>query len=256
MSTTENKVCPTHGPYVQREVTFAGRTMMSGCHRCAIEHGREKFNAEVSEVIREGRANRRKAVLENLKAGSGIPERFATKGFDNYQVASADQESALKVAKNFAIKFEKLHRDIPGLIFSGTTGTGKTHLSCAIGNHILLEGKSVLFASAMKVMGYIKATYSRNAKRTEEQAYQDMLDIDLLIIDEVGVQRGTDEERIILTEIINNRYADKKPTILLTNLTTVEIQALLGERIIERFKEGGFVIECKWASHRARRSAA
>lgn len=64
----------------------------------------------------------------------------------------------------------------------------------------------------------VKETYAKGSGRTEAQALRDLVDPDLLILDEVGVQFGSDTEKLILFEIINGRYEASRPTIVISNL--------------------------------------
>lgn len=76
--------------------------------------------------------------------------------------------------------------------------------------------------------------------------------LDLLIIDEVGVQFGTPAEITILQEIINARYESILPTILISNLTFEQLKESIGERIVDRVTDGGR--NCTvfgWESYRA-----
>lgn len=76
---------------------------------------------------------------------------------------------------------------------------------------------------------------------------------DLLILDEVGVQFGTDYEKVIITDIINRRYNDMRPTIILSNLDELELCDYLGARVMDRmFEGGGGVIAFGWDSYRAK----
>lgn len=59
----------------------------------------------------------------------------------------------------------------------------------------------------------------------------------LLVIDEIGVQFGSEAEKIILFEIINERYEAMKPTILISNLSQQELGAYVSERIVDRMRE-------------------
>jgi len=103
----------------------------------------------------------------------------------------------------------------------------------------------------MRIIRKVKSTWDRNAEMTEEDVIRVYCQKDLLIIDEVGVQFGTDAEKIILFEIINERYAQMLPTILISNLTESELSNYIGERIIDRMKEGqGAVIKFDWDSYR------
>ncbi|NHX33749.1 ATP-binding protein, partial [Escherichia coli] len=80
---------------------------------------------------------------------------------------------------------------------------------------------------------------------------------DLLIIDEVGVQFGSEAEKLILFEIINTRYERMKPTILISNQTREELGAFIGERVIDRMSDGGgCTLAFTWDSYRSRKHAA
>lgn len=63
--------------------------------------------------------------------------------------------------------------------------------------------------------------------------------LDLLIIDEVGVQFGSPSELAILQEVINTRYESMLPTILISNLTLDQMKESIGERIVDRVTDGG-----------------
>lgn len=102
-----------------------------------------------------------------------------------------------------------------------------------------------------KVYWAIKESW-RSSDKTETQVMRHFMEPDLLVVDEVGVQFGTETERMFLTEIINDRYNYMKPTILIGNLTLDEMKLAIGERALERFKEGGKVVAFNWSSHRGR----
>ena len=56
------------------------------------------------------------------------------------------------------------------------------------------------------------------------------------MIDEIGVQKGSDAERRILFSILENRMTDKYPTILISNLNAETLSDLIGERLYDRIK--------------------
>jgi DNA replication protein DnaC len=69
-------------------------------------------------------------------------------------------------------------------------------------------------------------------------------------MDEVGVQVGSEHEKMLLFEIINERYQECRSTVLISNLTREEIAGYLGQRVMDRFAEGGAVVAFDWDSHR------
>jgi DNA replication protein DnaC len=77
------------------------------------------------------------------------------------------------------------------------------------------------------------------------------------VIDEIGVQFGTESEQNHLFEVINNRMLEVKPTILVTNLllnspddSVKTLRNYLGERTYDRMREVGMSICFDWQSHR------
>jgi len=97
----------------------------------------------------------------------------------------------------------------------------------------------------------IKETYSRSSDKTEKQVLDKLRTVDLLILDEVGVQFGTETEKILFYQIINGRYENVLPTILISNLDEKRLSEYIGERCIDRLREGGgAVIAFGWESYR------
>jgi DNA replication protein DnaC len=79
---------------------------------------------------------------------------------------------------------------------------------------------------------------------------------DLLILDEVGVQFGSDTEKLLLFDVLNERYEQRKPTLLLSNLALDGVKAFLGERIYDRLREDGAeAVVFDWDSWRGRIAA-
>jgi DNA replication protein DnaC len=121
----------------------------------------------------------------------------------------------------------------------GNPGTGKTHLASAIAMQVMESGRAVHFTTVGRLLRHVKSTYSRGADQTEEQVLQSYLEPDLLVLDEVGVQRGTEAEKFILTEAVGLRYEHMKPMLVMGNCTEVELVDHLGDRLVSRLQEGG-----------------
>lgn len=113
-------------------------------------------------------------------------------------------------------------------------------------------GRTALFTKAPRLLREVKETFHRNAEITQSEIIRRLGGLDLLVIDEVGVQFGTDTERMILYEILDLRYEAMRPVILTTNITDLKtLESLLGERIIDRLFEGeSKVVFFDWESHR------
>ena len=100
-------------------------------------------------------------------------------------------------------------------------------------------------------MRQVKETWSKGSEKTEQDAINWFLTPDLLILDEVGVQFGSDAEKMIMFEVLNERYQNMKPTILISNLLPANLQEFVGERVMDRMKEnGGRILQFDWKSNR------
>lgn len=187
--------------------------------------------------------------IRQLKIRSLIPKRFVDKRFDNYQALSDAQDKALRICVAYAERFSERFEQGSSLVMCGRPGTGKTHLACAVANHLIHEcGLSPVFMTVIEAIRKVKNTYGTSV--SEQSVLDAFCNPALLILDEVGVQFGTDTEKNILFEIINNRYKDLKPTILISNLSVKELTNYVGERVIDRMRDNGAVIGFDWDSYR------
>lgn len=240
--------CDRHGTYTARGVVINGKRMGGACPDCEQEReARER--AQLTSRQQADRARR----VQRLLGSAGIPPRFKGRTFENYHPEDGNQSQAraLKLCKAYAARFEDMMAAGASVVMVGNPGTGKTHLAAAVAQAVIPQGRSVHFTTVGRLLRHVKSTYSREATQTEEQALRSYLDPDLLILDEVGVQRGTEAERFILTEAIGLRYEHMKPCVVMGNCTEAELCAHLGDRLVSRLQEGGgpFIV-CDWGDYR------
>ncbi|WP_305139922.1 ATP-binding protein [Thomasclavelia cocleata] len=108
-----------------------------------------------------------------------------------------------------------------GYYICGTTGTGKSLLVKRLATKVLNKGYSVLFITSADLIANIK-------KRINEPEIRDLKRyaecVDLLIVDDLGVERGTEWEIGELFEIFNHRWTMSKPIVFTSNLSLNEIK--------------------------------
>lgn len=199
----------------------------------------------------------RKRNIERLLDGLNIPARFENCTLQNYEPVNDDAKRALKVCQAYAGRWPERLQKGGGLVMCGKPGTGKNHLALAIARHAITEHQSsAVFTTALKIAREYKSTWSKGSSRTEDEVIRYFTKPDLLIIDEVGVQFGSDAEKLIMFEIINTRYERMKPTILISNQTREELAAFIGERVLDRMSDGGgCTLSFTWDSYRSKGAA-
>ena len=244
---TEIRSCLTHGEYQAKLISIHGKEFGGGCPACMAER-----DAKETEIKNRMQADTQRRRIEGLFQRAGIPHRFQARSFANYVTSNDGQRSALRKSQAYADSWEEVLKLGTCLVFSGNAGTGKTHLACAIANALMGKGVSSLFTTVSDAMRSIKRTYDAGSSITEQQAIAAFCDPQLLILDEVGGSRGTEYELQLMFDIINKRYENSRPTIVLTNLDPGALREHLGERITDRLREGGGkLIAFTWESHRA-----
>ena len=218
----------------------------TGCPSCAAER---KAENEAKKLARQ-RAEREEKIAA-LVSRSSIPSRFADRTFDGYRATLPGQKIALGVCRAYADGWKEREEQGASLVLTGMPGTGKTHLACAIANAVMREHMaSALFVPVAVMMRAIKSTYRQDSQRTEQQVIDQLVEQDLLILDEVGVNIGSEHEKLLMFEVLNERYQELKPTILISNLNTDDLEDFLGQRVMDRYRECGSVIAFNWDSHR------
>jgi DNA replication protein DnaC len=250
--TTVTGTCGEHGDWSREAPAMIASKLEGKCPHCEATRLEERERAEREATLQLMRQKRTRRI-EQLFGSSEIPRRFRERSFENYRAETDEQKFALNKARRFAENFPKAMELGASFAYCGKPGTGKTHLACAVANHVMANfGHTALFITVFDVIQRVKDTYGSNEK-SERQVMNGFAEPDLLILDEVGVQFGTDFEKVIITDIINKRYADMRPTIILSNLDQDDLSKYLGERVVDRMHEGGGgVVAFNWDSYRAK----
>lgn len=97
--------------------------------------------------------------------------------------------------------------------FIGKPGTGKTHLSIAIGVKAVLQGYTVLFTTLNDMLDDL---YMSRADNSFHRRLSNYVQSDLLIIDELGLRKLNQTSVDDFYEVIAKRY-EKKSTIITSN---------------------------------------
>ena len=271
--------CAKHDQSYPAQTFVAGQFRANRCPQCVIEETHEQAKREQvqrQKLQAEKDAKAKRDELEERLQRSLIPDRFATYSLDGFPAPplAADAESlrvVLAACRSYVNTWPQKRKAGSGLVFVGPNGRGKTGLACGIANAVMRDyNATALFMTVRGVIRHQADTWGRKGK-TEQQALDELVSVDLLIIDEAGVQAGTDTEMVLLTEAISGRHAYQRPTFLISNLAIGDftlrgdppdapkrrgLRSLLGSRIWSRFEDDGTqVLTCNWSSLRLQSNA-
>lgn len=216
----ECKLCKDTG-YVQKD----GKLVMCSCLKQRIfDIAYNKSNM--------GNLERENFSSFNIRIFSDKPDKALYKSDlsprENMQII---REKVKTFIENFDDPEEK------NLIFTGNTGVGKTFLTNCIANEMLKLGKTVLYQTAPVMFDEINdAKFGRENARFD--LYENILNVDLLIIDDLGTEKITDSKVTELFTIINTRLLNQNhkitKTIISTNLNVDELFKTYTTRIGSR----------------------
>ncbi len=135
----------------------------------------------------------------------------------------------LKFAREYAISFSD--KTTESIMFTGNTGLGKTHISLAIFNDLIKRGFNCLYSPAFNLFSKIESEHFNN---NSTASFDESLNCDLLIIDDLGSEFSSPYVSAVIYNIINSRLLSNKPTIINTNLSAKEIESRYTPRVSSR----------------------
>lgn len=134
--------------------------------------------------------------------------------------------------REFAADFDRKKEN---LLFTGSTGVGKTFLTNCIAKELIDSGHSVIYLSA----GDLFEVFSRNkfdydTPEDMRDTYRYILDCDLLIIDDLGTELNNSFTSSQLFYCINERMNMSRSTIISTNLSLKQLRDSYTDRVTSR----------------------
>lgn len=241
------------------EGDYIGEDGLIYCHKC---HTKKQTEVEILGKIRrpmcmckcqaakraaEEEEHQRREFEERVKdlRRMGFPEE----DMRNWTFANDDltNERITKAAQRYVDNFSELRKQGKGLLLYGNTGTGKTFTACEIANALIDKGYPAIVVNFTRILNTLQDS-------RDKQGYIDGLnDFQLLVIDDLGIERDTAYAKEQVYNIIDSRYRSGKPMIITTNLTMEKIknpEDIENMRIYDRILERCFPIEVNGANRR------
>lgn len=203
------------------------------CDKCK-DYG--KVNGYICSCIKED-------YISALRDESGLGNTNVTISNSNLDIIK--DAKARELLEKYYHQMQVLATKYPNIkkntfLFSGKTGTGKTHLAQATAGEFIINGRSVKYVSAYKFNSDMINVHISPIS-TKDLAMEDYLTSDLLIIDDLGTEpitRNVTLEYLYL--VLTQRQEANKPTIITTNLDGNGIMSRYQERMFSRLTSKAF----------------
>lgn len=189
----------------------------------------ERFAKMIAEAPDELQSDHEPSPI-NLYPDTGFPKRYQTEWPQPNDAQWHDRrEAVIDVMTAGGI-----------LCLTGNRGTGKTRLAAEVARS--RWNTTCRYTTAMGLFLRIRGTYGNRGGETESRIIEELTKTWLLVIDEIQERGNSEWEDRLLTHIIDVRYGNMKPTILIGNLTRQALITQLGDSIASRIAEtGGFM---------------
>ena len=146
-------------------------------------------------------------------------------GLDTEQTKNL--QKVLDAAKNYA------ENPVGWLVFTGTYGSGKTHLAAAIANYQLNIGRPPLFIVVPDLLDHLRATFNPDSATTLDRRFEEIRSASLLILDDLGTQNMTPWVKEKLYQLFNFRYTGQLPTVITTSDKLDEMDPRIRSRLLD-----------------------
>lgn len=154
--------------------------------------------------------------------------RDSSTGDNAYSIAMRAYDACIQFTVNFDTQFENL-------LLYGDVGVGKTFLTHCVAKALLDTGHSVIYFTGHELFDTLaKQKFHAQNQSTIPEAYNHILDCDLLIIDDLGTELSNSFSTSQLFLCINERFLRKKSTMISTNLSLGNISETYSERVFSR----------------------
>ena len=213
--------------------------------------GRDRHPAECRcrQATREKQEKEERARLHYEKV-----QRLKLQGFTDWAMQhwtfanDHGQNPQMQLAQRYVAHWPEMREKNVGLLLWGGVGTGKSFMAGCIANALMEQEVAVCMTNFARIMNELN-----NAFSGRNEVVDRLCDYPLLVIDDFGMERGTEYALEQIYNIIDSRYRSRKPLIVTTNLTLTELknpQDTAHARIYDRLLELCTPIACTGPSMR------
>ena len=191
------------------------------CQHDAVERDRAKRLIAKSGIKREE--------LDRWDFGGFVPEHCIPLASDDPKETLEKMRRVKAVCERYSIKPKCW------LILQGQRGSGKTHLAYAIAVQAMANGVSVFCHNVPELLDMLRAGYNDGSY---DMMLNDLMNVELLVLDDLGAHATTEWTAEKLYEIINARSRRILPMVITTNYNLDDEHCGIDPRILSRLRDG------------------
>jgi DNA replication protein DnaC len=158
----------------------------------------------------------RRNTATRLIGAARIPKRYQHCNLEAFVTYDNDRlQRVVAACRRFADQFPVVDK---GLFLIGPPGIGKSHLAVAVLTQVIgTRGARGLFYDVRELLRLIRGTYNPVVKAAEMDILQPVMDVDLLVLDDLGAEKTSEWVEETLNLIVNTRYNERRATIFTSN---------------------------------------
>ncbi len=118
------------------------------------------------------------------------------------------------------------------LVLTGPSGCGKTHLAAAIANHCIANNYPVFYITTPDLLDHLRSTFSPSSEMPYDKFFEQVRSAPLLILDDLGAQSGTPWAKEKLDQLLNHRFNNQLPTVIVSIVSVEELEDRIRTRLV------------------------
>ncbi len=154
--------------------------------------------------------------------------------FDNLLPQGKSENPTSQEQFNHAYQVAKVFANDPKgwLMLAGPSGCGKTHLAAAIANHCIANNRPVFYITVADLLDHLRSAFSPNSEVPYDEFFEQVRDTPLLILDDLGAQSSTPWAKEKLDQLLNHRFSNQLPTVIVSIVPIDELEERIRTRLI------------------------